>query len=1040
MLKNYSNVRFMKKTISCVYKKLLLSIFLVMLLWGGVYAQNATVSGKITSSSGESIPGVNVVVKGTQIGIISNSEGMYKISAPLNGTLVFSFIGFETIQVQVKGKTKLDIVLRESTIGLEEVVAIGYGTQKKKEITGAVVQVSSDVLSRSSSIDLGTALQGQVAGVNVQASSGRPGDDSNIQIRGLNSVTGTNAPLFVVDGIPYESNPRLSTSEIETVDVLKDAASAAIYGTRGSGGVILITTKKGKVGEMKISLDSYYGIQKITSGVPLMNFEESMYETFIVAQNVNNTNMSTSWTYLESDRYGFTNNTFLSKVLENNNAPIQSHNLTISGGKQDLTYNIVASYFSQEGMMLHSGYDRFNVRANTSYKKGRWAINTGIGIRVENQQYEPWQLLLEAYKYKPYQQAIDPNANTIQDAGPYGSNQQINLGNMMIKLKQTDVRDGDNFSGNLQADYKINKNFTYTGRVGINYSDNKRVRINPLFKTYDSMGSLMPMTERSAVYNASDRSNSFTFENSLNFSKRFGNHQLKVLGLFSMEKYVYTSFWAQKFDLVSNDITVLNGATLDPNAGSGAGWGQDRTNSLIGILGRVQYDYKGRYLLSVSARHDGSSRFSEKYRWGTFPSASIGWNVADEKFWSSIANMINGFKIRGSYGTTGNQNFLDYSNSASITLARDYVMGPESGDKLILGATQTAFANQNVKWETTVQRNIGIDLAFFKSKLTFTGDYYNTDKKDMLFPILLPPSTGVGQNATVILNVGDMNNKGIEFASNYRHFGEFSWSVGGTFSKNINNITKMSGANKTSYMSGGTVAEGVPNVDRVTVLKEGYEAGAFFVMPTNGLVKNADELAIYKTLVPTAKLGDLRYVDTNIDGKLDDKDRVYAGSGAPEFELGLNLSFDYKRFDFSMQWYGSFGNNVINGSKLYSYMFGTNKDLIYQWSPQNTNAVISADRGRDHANARGYTDIWVEDGTFVRLRNLTLGYSLPAILIKKAGISKLRVYIAAQNPLTITKYDGFDPEVGNDGLQSRGLDRGSYPISSQYRVGIQLDF
>lgn len=1030
----------MKRTVNCFCKKLLLTVVSVMSFWAMASAQNLAVTGTVTGDDGEPIPGVNIVVKGTTVGTISGANGNYSISVPADGTLLFSFIGYEKMEVAVNGKTKIDAQLELSSIGIEEVVAIGYGTVRKKEVTGAVAQVSSEVLQQSSTSDLGTALQGQIAGVSVQASSGSPGSSSNIQIRGLSSVTGANAPLFVVDGIPYDGDPKLSNSEIETIDVLKDAASAAIYGTRGSGGVILITTKQGKEGTMKVGIDSYYGIQDITSGTPIMNFEENRFAGFIWSNNINGTHYDNTWTALESNRYQFTNNTDLEKILVVNNAAIQNHSINISGGKDGLTYNVVGNYFSQDGSIINSGYDRFNVRANTNYKKDKWTFRTSLGFYVEEKESEPWQLLLEAYKYKPYQTAVDPDAETIQDGGNKGSNEAVGMSNLLAKLKQSDIRNGDSFNGSLQAEYQVHKNVKLTTRVGASYNNNTRVRINPLFKAYDNEGDLIPMQVRSGVYNSSDRSHKLTWENTINFDKKFGDHRVRALGVFSTESYSYTSFFAQKFDLLSNDITVLNGATMDPNAGSGTGWGQDRTNSLVGILGRLQYDYKGRYLLSVSARRDGSSRFSQKYRWGTFPSISAGWNVSDEAFWANLRNTVNGFKIRASYGTTGNQNFLDYSNASGITLEKDYVFGPEEADRLVLGATQTGFSNKNVKWETTIQRNFGFDLALFNNQLTFTGDFYNTDKEDMLFPLLVPPSTGAGQNATVILNVGNMNNKGYEFATNYRHNGKLSWYVGGTYSKNVNKITKMSGANKIAYMQNGTVVDGVPNSDRVTVITEGYEAGAFFVMETNGIVRNETELEKYQELVPTAKLGDLRYVDQNKDGLLTDDDRIYGGSGAPEFEIGLNAGADFKGVDFSMQWYGSFGNEIINGTKIYTYMYATHKDMIYQWTVSNPNSDIPANRGRDHWNYRGYTDYWIEDGTFIRLRNVTLGYTIPQKIVKKAGLGKLRVYVAAQNPLTITKYKGFDPEVGNDGLSSRGIDKGNYPISRQWRAGIQFDF
>ena len=1026
----------------------------LLLFTQGVLAQNIQINGSVVSATDNtSIIGATVRVKGLSVGTITDIDGNFKISAPKNSTLIVSYIGYEQTMVDVPvGNKSIKVVLKETAKNLEEVVVIGYGTQRKKEVTGSVVQLSSEALSKASSIDIGSAMQGQIAGVNVQASSGRPGDNANIQIRGLNTVTGTNAPLFVVDGIPYDSDPQLSMSEIATIDVLKDAASASIYGTRGAGGVILITTKQGKAGTMKISAESYYGIQHISSNLPLLNTVETITEEMIYKQNNNGTYHNNSWSTFEQNPNNFTNETDLTKVFQRANAPVQNHSVSISGGKEGLTYNVVSNFFKQDGVLINSGLTRFTTRANTSFKKGKWLINTGIGFKLDNQTYEAWGMLLDAYKYKPYQVNLDPNVSIFNEVGAPGSNAQANLNSVAIKLKQTDERLGDSFNANLQIQYNLSKWLDYKLTLGGSANNNTRERIVPTIKMYDIDGVEIPSSTRSSVYNSSDRSSSFTVENSLNYQRKFGAHQIKVLGLISAEKYQFTSFYAQKFDLQSNQITTLEGALRDPNVGTGNGWNQNKTNTLVGILGRVQYDYKSKYLVSVSARRDGSSRFAEINRWGTFPSASIGWNVSEEDFFKPISNVVSSMKIRSSIGTTGNQNFLDYSYAASIVINKDYPFGTGTSEYLVSGATQTGFANTNVQWETTTQKNIGIDLAFIKNSLTFTADVYQSNKTDMLFPLLLPVSAGAGQGSTVTLNVGDMTNKGIELASSYRHNGKFSWTVGGTFSRNINEITRMSGTNKFQVLSGSTVADGVPNVDRVAFLKEGYEAGAFFVVKTDGIVRTADELVEYQKFVPTAKLGDLRYVDaltvdTDGDGVpdagdkiLDDNDRVYAGSGAPIFTAGLNISCNYNNFDFSMQWYESYGSKIINGNKIYSYMYATNKDLLYQWTPQNVDAPIPANRGRDHANYRGYSDIWIQDGSFLRLKNIALGYSLPSSIIKKLGVNKLRLYISSQNPITITKYDGFDPEVGNDGLSSRGIDKGSYPMSAQYRGGIQLEF
>lgn len=460
------------------------------------------------------------------------------------------------------------------------------------------------------------------------------------------------------------------------------------------------------------------------------------------------------------------------------------------------------------------------------------------------------------------------------------------------------------------------------------------------------------------------------------------------------------------------------------------------------MLGRVNYDYKGRYLFAASLRRDASSRFGEEYRSELFPGFSAAWNVSDEAFWSGLRNTIGTFKLRASYGKVGNDNFGDYYYSSGITINQDYVFGPEQSETLVNGATQASYANPNVQWETSISSNIGADLYMFNNKLQFTAEFYNTEKEDMLFPLQLPASAGVGTGAEskVPYNVGNMTNKGIELSSTYRHAGKVSWSVSGIFSKNTNEVTTMpEGVDIFYYSDGKPVSDGQNNYV-VTALAKGYEAGSFFMRPTDGLVKTQEQLEAYQELLPTAKMGDLIYVDNNGDGELSDDDRVYSGSGMPEWEAGLNFDIAYKGFDFTMQWYASVGNEIINGSKLYASFNMMHQDMVYQWTPENPTSEIPIFRGRDHINYASYSDIWVEDGSFLRLRNVILGYSLPKKLIRKAKLGKVRFYVAAQNPLTITNYDGYDPEIGSNGLSRRGLDIGSYPVAAQYNGGIQVEF
>lgn len=1013
---------------------------MLLISFGTIQAQTISVTGVVTGD-GEPLPAVSVLVKGTSNGTVTDFDGNYSLKTDANSTLLISYIGFTAQEVAIKGQAVVNVELVSDVASLEEVVVIGYGTQKKKEVTGAVARIESETLIESSTADLGTALQGQIAGVTVTASDGQPGSESNIIIRGISSIEASSSPLYIVDGIPFESDPKLSLSEIETIDVLKDAASAAIYGTRGAAGVILITTKKGQMGQMNINADSYYGIQNITSGLPLVNFEEDLYVKFLSAAANNGTHYNNTWTPLEQGVQQFTNNTNLLEVMQQNFAPIQNHGLRISGGKDGLAYSITGNYFSQDGIIINSGYERINVRANTQFSKGKWKIDTGMGFRIEEQQYAAWGLLTDAYKYHPHQQEIDPNATTVETPGGGDQNETINLSNISTKLQQTDVRNGESLNANITANYKINSAFRFTTRFGMAYTNNTRVRINPLFEVFNEDGDPVPVQQRSGAWNQSDRSEKATFENFINYSKSFGSHNVKVLALYSAERYNYTSFFASKKDFFSNDITTLEGALRDADAGTGNNWTQDKTNTLLGALVRFQYNYKGKYLLSLSARRDGSSRFAPENRYKTFPSVSLGWNVSDESFWQPAKSVVNSFKVRASHGTTGNQGILDYAYQPTIQLNQDYVFGPEDGDNLALGATQLAYKNRFTQWETSIQDNIGIDFGFLKNQITLSTDIYKTVKQDMLFPLLVPPTTGVWpSNKTVTLNTGDMENKGVEIAMNYRHKGKFNWNVGVTYTKNKNTITKMSGTNKIAYLDGSNVADN-NNEDLVSVIAEGYEAGAFFLVKTDGVISSAEELADYQANVnPTAKIGDLKMIDANGDGTISIDDRQYAGSGTPDYNVGLNFNANYKGFDFSMQWYGSFGAELMNGSAAFAYKYATHKDLVYQWTPNNTTSTIPVNRGRDHDNYRGFTDYWLEDGSYIRLRNVNVGYTIPKKVTESIGVTKLRLYVAAQNPLTFTKYTGFDPEIGGNNLATRGIDRGSYPITSQYRLGIQFDF
>ena len=1041
----------------CLKRKML--ALLLLAFWGTALHAQFKVQGTVTSE-GEPLIGVNILIQGTSNGTITDFDGNYELDLPDgNQTLAFSYTGYLDQTIPVNGQSQLDVNMAENAIELNEVVVVGYGTQKKREVTGAVATIKSDVLSKTTTSDLGTALQGQIAGVNVTSSSGAPGEEANILIRGFSSlIEGQSGPLYVVDGIPFDSDPQLSISEIESIDVLKDDASASIYGTRGAGGVILITTKQGKVGEMVISAESEYGVQNITS--EFNNMTKEQYAYIHLLRQAINTQKPQGGVNGDIHRNGtyFTNTTDIGKVLLNDNAPIQNHLVRVSGGNGGLTYSFTANYFEQAGSFFNSNYKRLNLRANTIFTKGKWKITTGLTSKREDQQ-RPWGGMMNQIRvYEEFKPEIDINADFVANisavslddpAVDFRFNEARRLANALRNIKTTELRGGNSNIGNIAIDFSPIKSLKITGRFGAQYSDDKWVRTVPRYDIFNTEGRLISNPNNVTSKVQTDiTSSKITSEIFANYTKKFGNHNVNLLAMTSFEKSTNERYSLEVRNNLNPAITALDNYELLWDIGSG---GFDFTRVLLGNLGRIRYDYDGKYLVSASLRYDGSSQFSAGNRWGLFPSVSVGWNVSQEEFWKPLENVINSFKIRASYGTTGNDRFAPYSNQTVVEPGVDYVFGSNnpssdinnpSSEQGALGTTQLAYSNQGLKWETNIGQNLGFDFGLFEDRLILTADLYKNEKQDLLYQIVNPPSTGVsGANRSTVFNVGNMENSGVEFGINYRHRvnRDFGWNVSGTFTKNKNLVTRTSENNPIIFLDRGFISDrGTREI--VTVITEGYEAGAFFLRETDGIIKNEEELEVYQEIDPSAKLGELRYVDQNGDGQIDDGDRRYAGSGTPDFETGLNLGFDFKGLDFSMQWYGSFGAEVLNGSKAYAYQAGVHSDLFYSWTLNNRDAQIPWFDGANSRSYRGASDYFLENGDFIRLRNVALGYSLPARLINTLGLKKFRIYVQAQNVLTLTEYTGFDPEVGGNGLSTRGIDAGRYPISAQYKGGIQIQF
>ncbi len=1014
-------------------QKFLVTLLVIFSVSLSAFAQNGVVKGTVIDDQNEPLIGATVIEPTTSKAVLTDIDGHYEINVGdvKNPSLLFKMVGMDDMTVEVKGRNVIDLTMTSSLTELDAVVAIGYGAARKKELTGAVANVTAKDIAKVNTSDLGSALQGQVAGVNIVAADGAPGSGSEILIRGVSSISGQNTPLYVVDGVPQSGDPRIAPSEIESIDILKDAASAAIYGTRGAAGVILITTKQGKEGSLKITADASYGIQNITSKNNLMDAYEQTYFDIVFARNLKSELDDETLLDLARNPDNFFNNTDLSEYVFVDNAPVQNYSVNISGGTKNLTYNVSAGYYNKEGIVINSGFERFNSRINTRYKKDRWEVTASVDFQTEDIEKASGGLISQSLRYFPYQDAPDfSNDDTLESTGGESGNR---MNWVLTSFKSTNTQESLRANGNFGISYEILDCLKFNGRAGIGNNYQYLHSFVPYQEVINvTNGDVISRPEDSSVTMTSRKYESMVLEGGFTFQKAFGKHNLTAYLGASSEKFGFEGFVASKAGILDNSITNLNGASINPGASSESGY----INTLVGTIGRVQYNWDSRYMLSVSARYDGSSKFSKDNRWGFFPSISGAWNVSSESWFKNWKTPINNFKLRASYGTTGNQNFGAYAYAAAISTGMD---GAFNG-ALVPGSTQTNFANANVKWETTKQVNFGIDLGFFRNKFTLTAEYYMSNKEDMLFPVTLPLSSGAG-GSSVIMNVGNMKNSGFELALGYRdQVDNVSWYVNGTLGTNDNVITEMM-SDKPIAMNDLGLVSGSTDYSRVTYLAEGYEAGAFFIYTTDGIANTEERLAEYQKLEATAKMGDLIYKDNNGDGKISDDDRVYVGSGMPKIECGLNYGVEFHGVDISMSWYGAFGHQIMNGSDAVSYAYGRNKDLLDCWSEANPLGKLPSYRGIDkqHANYRGYTDLWLEDGDYLRLKQVTVGYSINPDALKTVGINSLRLYVSAQNALTFTKYTGYDPEIGGS-IASRGLDKANYPVSAFYMVGLNLGF
>ena len=1021
--------------------------------------ENLTVSGVVTSAA-DQLPliGVSVQVKGTSNGSITDLDGNYSVSVASGQTLVFSYIGFKTQEIQITNQKTLNVVMEEDSETLDEVVVVGYGVQKKKLVTGATVQVKGETLAKMNTNSPLQAMQGQTPGVNISSTSGQPGESMKVSIRGLGTV-GNASPLYLIDGVGGDIST-LNPADIESIDVLKDAASAAIYGAQAANGVVLITTKSGKAGKAQISFDAYYGWQTQARKADMLNAQE--YMMIMDEQAVNSGNAPYDWSSYESiyDANGDVYDTDWVNSMFQNNAQTQSYTLGITGGSETSTYAMSLGYMSQEGIVGGkdvSNYERYNFRINSEHKLFKdsdllkvgeqvsfvYKMNNGISV---GNQYN--NTLRGAFGTSPlapiysdnniYDSPYNDTTNSDwynADGNPYGS---------MMTNSNNENKDVT-FSGNVYAELQPIKNLKFRTVFGAVYTTNEYRSFSPLyqFSIYSFNN-----TRTSAAQNMS-HGLTMTWTNTATYDWTVGEHAFNALLGMEMSRYsgTYlrgtTGMLRDGFDDWDHAYLDNGTATSADNGLGAAGHPNDETRT-VSYFARFGWNWKETYMINATVRTDGSSRFARGNRYGVFPSVSAGWTISNEAFMEDTHDWLDFLKLRVSWGQVGNQNIDNYQYTAPITSSNTYYLfGNQVGADAqsgYWGAYPSRLANEDVTWETSEQTNIGIDARFLRSRLSLTADFYIKTTKDWLVeaPILATAGTGAPY-----INGGDVKNTGIELALTWNDQigSDFQYNVGvnGAYNKNkVGNIPTEDG------IIHGDVNMLYDNTPEFYRASNGHPIGYFWGFETAGIFQNQQQIddwlaAGNGVLQSDPQPGDVIYVDQDHNGTIDDNDKVDLGNGTPDFTYGFNLGFSYKNFDFALNAYGAAGNQIVQSYRNHANSKANYTSAILgRWTGEGTSNRIP--RVTDTNINWQFSDLYIQDGDYLRISNITVGYDF-AKLINLKAISQARLYFQVQNAFTFTKYDGMDPEIGygtSDWVS--GVDLGYYPRPRTFLVGVNLKF
>lgn len=1026
------------------------------------FAQTTTVSGTVSDETGP-LPGVSIVLKGTNNGVVTDFDGNYVIdNVPPDGVLVFSYVGFQTVELPVNNRTEINVNLETDISSLDEVVVVGYGTMKRSDVTGAMVSVSSESIEESVPTTIDQVLQGRAAGVQIQQNSGAPGASSSIRIRGISSITGSNEPIFVIDGVIVDSNTgqagqnafaSINPSDIESIDILKDASATAIYGSRAANGVILITTKRGKSGEMVVNFDSYVGFQEIPKTLDLLNLQEyaihknTRAELGIVQQDP---------FFIRPDLLG-EGTDWQDEMFTR--AEMQSYNVSVSGGNERNSYSMSVGYLDQEGIALGSSFNRLNLRGlfDTQVKD---YLKTGINFAFsninQNTTFSDQSLILTALKQTP--NVAVRNAEGTFD-GPvtdeFVQNNPVGLASI-----RENRNENANIRANTYAELEIVEDLKLRTEYSIDFGFSNNYTFNPSYR-FGAIVNDIREGSRTKSYNEY-----YNIRNVLTYDRTFGIHSINAMLGQEYQESFFENLYGYRTGYLTNGSTDLNAGDATTARNTNASF----KSSLNSYFARAFYSFDDRYLLTATVRYDGSSKFAEENRWGWFPSAALAWRVSNEEFLNDN-DYINNLKLRLGYGAVGNQSVPNFAFT-SIYAASATPFGT--------GLLAANTANPDLQWETTYSSNIGLDLNMFNNRLEFIADVYYKKTEDLLLLAPYPDysgTSGVGATSAPYVNIGSLENKGVELTLNTVNIDtdDFTWRTNLVFTANRNEVLAL--ATETGILN-RTLQEG-SDITIVTRTAVGKPIGQFYGYKVIGRFEDATDF-YYRNdageIVPTALpegmsigengvwIGDYIFEDINDDGVINEQDRDYIGNPLPDFTFGIGNSFSYKGFDLNVQLTGQYGNEVVNYQRRFLENPRENTNLLNSALGYAELGLIDPDGPNDYRNVQivggdqympriaassaastsnfRYSNRFLEDGSYLRIQNISLGYNVPRDFIERFGIVNLKLYTNLQNVYTFTKYSGFDPEVGsiNQDALLTGIDNGRYPSPRIYTVGLNLNF